>query len=150
MDDFSAKPGVPNAYGLVGAEANSIEPGKRMLSSMSPTFVEDDRGVAILGTPGGSRIITMLLLGLLEYEKGADAGQIVDKPRFHHQYLPDMVMYENKAFTEDTEQELSLRGQKMKKQMSPYGNMQAVVWDKNENKVTAASDKRGIGAATVQ
>ncbi len=156
MDDFSAKPGVPNAYGLVGAEANSIEPGKRMLSSMSPTFVEDDRGVAILGTPGGSRIITMLLLGLLEYEKGANAEQIVDKPRFHHQYLPDMVMYENKVFSEDSEQELSLRGHNMKKQMSPYGggfghygNMQAIVWDKKKNKVTAASDKRGIGASTI-
>jgi len=157
MDDFSAKPGVPNAYGLVGAEANSIEPGKRMLSSMSPTFVENDRGVAILGTPGGSRIITMLLLGLLEYEKGANAEQIVTKPRFHHQYLPDMVMFEDKAFTDDSEQELSLRGHKMKKQMSPYGggfghygNMQAVVWDKEKNNVTAASDKRGIGAATVR
>ncbi len=157
MDDFSAKPGVPNAYGLVGAEANSIEPGKRMLSSMSPTFVEDDRGVAIMGTPGGSRIITMLLVGLLEYEKGANAEQIVAMPRFHHQYLPDMVMFEDKAFTDDTEQELSLRGHKMKKQMSPYGggfghygNMQAVVWDKKNNKVTAASDKRGIGAAVVE
>ena len=156
MDDFSAKPGVPNAYGLVGAEANSIEPGKRMLSSMSPTFVEDERGVAILGTPGGSRIISMLLLGLLEYEKGANAEQIVAEPRFHHQYLPDMVIYENDAFSEDTEQELSLRGHNMKKQMSPYGggfgyygNMQAIVWDKKKNKVTAASDKRGIGESTV-
>jgi gamma-glutamyltranspeptidase/glutathione hydrolase len=157
MDDFSAKPGVPNAYGLVGAEANSIEPGKRMLSSMSPTFVESEKGVAILGTPGGSRIITMLLLGLLEYEKGANASQIVAKPRFHHQYLPDMVMFENNAFTEDTEQDLLLRGHTMKKQMSSYGdgfghygNMQAVVWDKKKNKVTAASDKRGIGEAIVR
>ena len=156
MDDFSAKPGVPNAYGLVGAEANAIEPGKRPLSSMSPTFIEDDRGIAILGTPGGSRIITMLLLGLLEYEKGADAEQMVAKPRFHHQYLPDMVMFEDKAFTEDTEQELSLRGHTMKKQMSPYGggfgsygNMQAIVWDKKKNEITAASDKRGIGSSVV-
>jgi gamma-glutamyltranspeptidase/glutathione hydrolase len=156
MDDFSAKPGVPNAYGLVGAEANSIEPGKRMLSSMSPTFIENERGVAILGTPGGSRIITMLLLGLLEYEKGANAEQIVAKPRFHHQYLPDMVMFEHEAFTEDTEQELSLRGHMMKKQMSPYGggfgsygNMQAIVWDKNKDELTAASDKRGIGFSIV-
>jgi gamma-glutamyltranspeptidase/glutathione hydrolase len=156
MDDFSAKPGVPNAYGLVGAEANAIAPGKRPLSSMSPTFIEDERGVAILGTPGGSRIITMLLLGLLEYEKGANAEQIVATPRFHHQYLPDMVMFENEAFSEDTEQELALRGHTMKKQMSPYGggfgsygNMQAIVWDKNKKKLTAASDKRGIGISTV-
>jgi len=157
MDDFSAKPGVPNAYGLVGAEANAIEPGKRPLSSMSPTFIENDNGVAILGTPGGSRIITMLLLGLLEYEKGANAEQIVDKPRYHHQYLPDMVMFENDALTEDTEQELMLRGHSMKKQMSPYGggfghygNMQAIVWDKKKNQVSASSDKRGIGESRIQ
>ena len=157
MDDFSAKPGVPNAYGLVGAEANAIAPGKRMLSSMSPTFLENDRGVAILGTPGGSRIITMLLMGLLEYEKGANAEQMVKRPRFHHQYLPDIVMYEHGAFSEDTEQELNLRGHVMKKQMSPYGggfghygNMQAVVWDKKKAAVSAASDKRGVGSAMVQ
>lgn len=157
MDDFSAKPGVPNAYGLVGAEANAIEPGKRPLSSMSPTFIEDERGVAILGTPGGSRIITMVLLGALEYAKGGDAQDIVDKPRFHHQYLPDVVMYENDAFDDELEQELSLRGHILKKQMSPYGggfghygNMQAVVWDKSKNQVTAASDRRGIGAAVVE
>lgn len=156
MDDFSAKPGVPNAYGLVGAEANAIEPGKRPLSSMSPTFLENERGVAILGTPGGSRIITMVLLGALEYGKGGDAHDIVNKPRFHHQYLPDIVAYENDAFSEDVEQELSLRGHVLKKQMSPYGggfghygNMQAIVWDKQKNKVTAASDSRGIGAALV-
>lgn len=157
MDDFSAKPGVPNAYGLVGAKANAIEPGKRPLSSMSPTFIENDRGVAILGTPGGSRIITMVLLGALEFLKGGNAQSIVDKPRFHHQYLPDMVMYENDAFDEETEAELSLRGHILKKQMSPYGggfghygNMQAVVWDKSKSAVTAASDSRGIGAAVVK
>jgi gamma-glutamyltranspeptidase/glutathione hydrolase len=157
MDDFSAKPGVANAYGLVGAEANAIEPGKRPLSSMSPTFIETNRGVAILGTPGGSRIITMVLLGALEFAKGGDAHDIVDRPRFHHQYLPDIVMYENDAFDEELEQELSLRGHILKKQMSPYGggfgnygNMQAVVWDKSNNKVTAASDRRGIGAAVVK
>jgi gamma-glutamyltranspeptidase/glutathione hydrolase len=156
MDDFSAKPGVPNAYGLIGAEANAIEPNKRPLSSMSPTFLENDRGVAILGTPGGSRIITMVLLGALQYLQGADAQSIVDLPRFHHQYMPDLVMYENGAFSEDTEQELSLRGHVLKKQMSPYGggfghygNMQTIVWDKQKHKVTAASDRRGIGAASV-
>jgi len=156
MDDFSAKPGVPNAYGLVGAEANAIAPGKRPLSSMSPTFIEDERGIAILGTPGGSRIITMVLLGALEYANGGDAHNIVNIPRYHHQYLPDVVMYENDAFDEDLEQELSLRGHILKKQMSPYGggfghygNMQAVVWDKLKNKVTAASDSRGIGSAVV-
>lgn len=157
MDDFSAKPGVPNAYGLVGAEANAIEPGKRPLSSMSPTFIENDRGIAILGTPGGSRIITMVLLGALDYASGGDAKSITDRPRFHHQYLPDVVMYENEAFGDEVEQELTLRGHVLKKQMSPYGggfghygNMQTIVWDKQKNKVTAASDTRGIGAAVVR
>jgi gamma-glutamyltranspeptidase/glutathione hydrolase len=156
MDDFSAKPGVPNAYGLIGAEANAIEPGKRPLSSMSPTFLEDERGIAILGTPGGSRIITMVLLAALEYAKGADAPSIVSLPRFHHQYMPDMVMFENDAFSEKVEQELTLRGHVLKKQMSPYGggfghygNMQGIVWNQKKNKVTAASDKRGIGSASV-
>jgi gamma-glutamyltranspeptidase/glutathione hydrolase len=156
MDDFSAKPGVPNAYGLVGAEANAIAAGKRPLSSMSPTFIENERGIAILGTPGGSRIITMVLLGALEYANGGDAHNIVNMPRYHHQYLPDVVMYENDAFDEDLEQELTLRGHVLKKQMSPYGggfghygNMQVVVWDKLKNKVTAASDSRGIGSAVV-
>lgn len=156
MDDFSAKPGVPNTYGLVGAEANAIAPGKRPLSSMSPTFLETQRGVAILGTPGGSRIISMVLLAALEYGNGGDARAIVDRPRFHHQYLPDIVMYENDAFDEDLEQELSLRGHILKKLMSPYGggfghygNMQAIVWDQLKNEVTAASDRRGIGSSIV-
>ena len=154
MDDFSAKPGVPNVYGLVGTAANAIAPGKRPLSSMSPTFLENDRGVAILGTPGGSRIISMILLAALKYEQGGEAVDLVELPRFHHQYLPDMIMYEEGAFPEATEQELELRGHILKKQMSPYdggighyGNMQAVVWDKQKNKVTAASDSRGIGLA---
>ncbi len=156
MDDFSAKPGVPNTYGLIGAEANAIEPGKRPLSSMSPTFLEDKRGVAILGTPGGSRIITMVLLGALEYAAGGDAQSMVQLPRFHHQYMPDMVMFEDGAFSKKTEEELTLRGHVLKKQMSPYGggfghygNMQSVVWDKQKNNVSAASDARGIGAATI-
>ncbi len=156
MDDFSAKPGVANAYGLIGAEANAIEPGKRPLSSMSPTFLEDNRGIAIIGTPGGSRIISMVLLAALQYAAGADAQSVVQLPRFHHQYMPDIVMFENDAFSEKTEQELALRGHVLKKQMSPYGggfghygNMQGIVWDKHKNKVTAASDMRGIGAAVV-
>lgn len=157
MDDFSAKPGVPNAYGLVGAEANAIAPGKRPLSSMSPTFLENERGVAMLGTPGGSRIISMVLLGALEFARGGDAQDLVDVPRYHHQYLPDLVMYEAAAFDQNTQQALIQRGHQLKRQSSPYGggrsaygNMQAVVWDKRRNRVTAASDSRGIGAAFVE
>jgi len=147
MDDFSAKPGTPNVYGLVGAEANAIAPGKRPLSSMSPTFLEDQRGVAILGTPGGSRIISMVLLGALEYARGSDAGGLVDLPRYHHQYLPDEVVYEAGAFDDKTRKELEGRGHSLKLNTSGYGNMQAIVWDRQKNEVTAASDRRGIGRA---
>ncbi len=148
MDDFSAKPGVPNVYGLVGGRANAIEPGKRPLSSMSPTFIESKNGVAILGTPGGSRIITMLLLSILESEKTPNPQDWVTLPRFHHQYLPDEIQHEANAFTKDTVDELQLLGHQLK-QVSNYGNMHAVYWDYKTSQVKAASDPRGVGQATV-
>jgi len=149
MDDFSSKPGVPNAYGLVGAEANAIEPGKRMLSSMSPTFLETDEKIAVIGTPGGSRIITMVLLGSLEFYFGADAQDIVNHPRFHHQYLPDTVFHEVDAFDEKTIQKLNAKQHKLKKSDSTWGNMQLVIWDKIARKMSVASDYRGVGSAKV-
>lgn len=147
MDDFSAKPGEPNVYGLVGAEANAIEPGKRPLSSMSPTFIESDQGVAIIGTPGGSRIITMLLLGILDLADGNGPDSWVSLPRFHHQYLPDAVQFEPGAFDENMQQQLRERGHTLRPLESTYGNMQAIYWDKKTGKVTPASDPRGVGAA---
>src|SRR5690606_21611957 len=90
MDDFAAAPGQPNAYGLVGGSANAIAPGKRPLSSMTPTFLEQGDRLAILGTPGGSRIISMVLLASLAFADGADAPAMVALPRYHHQYLPDI------------------------------------------------------------
>jgi gamma-glutamyltranspeptidase/glutathione hydrolase len=149
MDDFSAKPGVPNVYGLVGAEANAIAAGKRMLSSMSPTFVEAEQGVAILGTPGGSRIITMVLHGILGYSEGMDANSIVSLPRYHHQYLPDMLFYEPGAISEEQAGYLQTMGHELKPLQQPYGNMQVVIWDRRANVVTAASDPRGEGQARV-
>ena len=96
MDDFSAKPGVPNAYGLVGNEANAIEPGKRMLSSMSPTIVTRDGAVElVVGTPGGSTIITSVLQQLIRIlDQGQSAAAANAAPRIHHQWLPDKVFYE--------------------------------------------------------
>ena len=149
MDDFSAKPGVPNAYGLVGAEANAIEPGKRPLSSMTPTFVESEDGVAILGTPGGSRIITMLLLGILDLETGNPPQSWVSLPRFHHQYLPDVIQYEPDAFSPAILNALKKKGHQLKPLQSRYGNMQAIYWDYKGNRVQAASDPRGVGQASV-
>ena len=150
MDDFSAKPGVPNAYGLVGAEANAIEPGKRPLSSMSPTFVESDAGVAVLGTPGGSRIITMVLLAILDLDEGHKPQSWVSLPRFHHQFLPDMIQYEPGAFSQPVLEALEAKGHNLKTLDNGYGNMQAVYWDYDNHRVEAASDPRGVGSAQVQ
>jgi len=149
MDDFSAKPGTPNVYGLVGADANSIAPHKRMLSSMSPTIVEGPDRVAIIGTPGGSRIITMVLHGILGVVAGEDAKRIVSKPRFHHQYLPDVVQYEPGAFDKDELRVLKQEGYHFKLIQGGYGNMQVVIWNTKNNKVSAASDPRGEGLAQV-
>lgn len=150
MDDFSAKPGTPNVYGLVGAQANAIAPGKRPLSSMTPTFVEDERGVAVLGTPGGSRIITMVLLGILDYARGGTPQSMVSLPRYHHQYLPDVIQFEEGAFSDNEMRALQAKGHKFEQARGIYGNLQVVVWDRKENKVMAASDPRVIGKAEVK
>lgn len=147
MDDFVIAPGVPNGYGLVGGEANLVEPGKRMLSSMTPTFLEGADRVAILGTPGGSRIITMVLLGLLDLMEGHSAAQVVAAPRFHHQYLPDVVQLEQGAFDASAKELITLRGHELKELDRQYGNMQLVVWDQTEAVVDAAADPRGVGTA---
>lgn len=148
MDDFSAKPGVPNAYGLVGAEANAIAPGKRMLSSMSPTFLETSDRIAVVGTPGGSRIISMVILAALEFYNGANASAMVNLPRIHHQYLPDTVFYEEGALTAPVVEALEAKGHQLK-QGNSWGNMHAVIWNKKKKTIDAASDRRGIGQAVI-
>ncbi len=147
MDDFSIKSGVPNVYGLVGGKANEIVAGKRMLSSMSPTFLEDADHIAILGTPGGSRIISMVLLGILDFVDDKPAKSWVSLPRFHHQYLPDVVQYEQGGLGAETISALAKRGHQFKEMNRRYGNMQAILWDKRTNHVDAASDPRGEGVA---
>ncbi len=151
MDDFAIKPNVPNSYGLVGADANAIAPGKRPLSSMTPTFLENDDVVVVLGTPGGSRIITMVLLATLEFAHGHGGLQDwMNLRRFHHQYLPDTVEYEPGALDETEIQYLRNQDQKLELKADGYGNMQAVAWFKKKNRVEAASDPRGMGAAVVK
>ncbi len=113
MDDFSAKPGVPNAYGLIGNTANAIEPGKRMLSSMSPTIVETPEGELFLvaGSPGGSTIITttaQIIMNVIDF--GMTLEDAVETPRFHHQWLPDMIQFEEAGFSIETIQALEKRG----------------------------------------
>jgi gamma-glutamyltranspeptidase/glutathione hydrolase len=150
MDDFSAKRGVPNVYGLVGENANAIAPGKRPLSSMTPTFLEGSQGMAILGTPGGSRIISMVLLAALDITAGGDAATAVSVRRFHHQYLPDEIQYEPGALTPEVISALQAMGHRLRAITRHYGNMQAVWWNKKTGRVSAASDPRGEGLAELR
>jgi len=149
MDDFVSKPGVPNVYGLVGSTANAIAPGKRMLSSMTPSIVETRDRIAIIGTPGGSRIITMVLLGALDFYENETAEEIVNAGRYHHQYLPDDISYEPGVFDDELVEQLQALGYRTRELGSDYGNMQVVVVNKKTGELDAASDERGIGSATV-
>ena len=149
MDDFSIKPGRPNAFGLVGGTANAIAPNKRSLSSMSPTFVETSKGLMIVGSPGGSYIISMVLLGTLNYLDGMNAADVVKYPHYHHQYLPDEVDYEQGALTEAEIKDLQSKGHTLKVSNRQWGNMQVITWDFATGKVEAASDPRGEGVGLV-
>ena len=149
MDDFSIKSRTPNVYGLIGDKANAIEAGKRPLSSMSPTFLESKDRVAILGTPGGSRIISMVLLATLDFAEGKLPTSWVSLPRYHHQYLPDVVQFEQNGLSFKEQRSLRELGHKLSEKNRRYGNMQAILWDKKANRVYAASDPRGEGEAKV-
>ncbi|MDN5872545.1 MAG: gamma-glutamyltransferase, partial [Nitrococcus sp.] len=138
MDDFAKRPGVANVYGLVGGQANTIESGKRPLSSMTPTFVEGHGRVAILGTPGGSRIITMVLLGILEFTEGKGPKAWVSRPRYHHQYLPDVIQHEPGALA-DVRERLRAMGHELRDVGRRYGDMQAIMWDQASGRLEAAS-----------
>ena len=148
MDDFSIKPGTPNAYRLIGADANAIAPGKRPLSSSTPTFVESDRGVMIVGSPGGSTIIGMSLQATLAFMEGKSAMEIVSAPRIHHQYFPDVIQYEAGALTPEQVKALQERGHTLREGQR-WGNMQVVIWDYATGDVDAASDPRGQGKGFV-
>lgn len=145
MDDFSVQAGVENGYQLIGGQANAIKPGKRMLSSMTPVFVEQGGSYAIIGTPGGSRIISMNLLAILDWLDGKTADAIVAAKRFHHQFHPDEIVYETDAFDSDTLMGLSAIGHALKESSRPYGNMQIITYDHKGHKTMTASDPRGIG-----
>ena len=149
MDDFVSQPGAMNGYGLVGGVANAIAPGKRMLSSMAPTFLDDGNNVAVVGTPGGSRIISMVLLAALDFAKGNGPESWVQVPRFHHQFMPDVIEYEKGAMTADEITGLTAMGHQMKEARYNYGDMHAVQWNKTTHQLTAASDRRGEGRAAV-
>ncbi|MDW3096050.1 MAG: gamma-glutamyltransferase [Gammaproteobacteria bacterium] len=150
MDDFSMAGGVANIWGLVGSDANAIEPGKRMLSSMTPLFARDKERTLIVGTPGGSRIISMLALALIKHQQGANAKEIVSQRRFHHQYLPDEIQFEIDALSEKERSILTSKGHQLKEMSRTYGNMHAITWYQKNNIVEAASDPRGEGLAIVE
>lgn len=150
MDDFSSLPGALNGYGLVGGAANAIAPGKRMLSSMTPTFVETADRIGVLGTPGGSRIISMVLLAVLDFAAEHQPDSWVKLPRFHHQFIPDVLEYEKGALSADELAKLSALGHRLKESSRLYGDMQAVQLNKSTRVMTAASDPRGEGKAAVK
>jgi gamma-glutamyltranspeptidase/glutathione hydrolase len=129
MDDFSIKTGVPNVYGLIGSEANAIAANKRMLSSMTPTIVEQDGKLKmVLGTPGGSTIITSVFQVFLNVvEHGMTMQQAVDALRFHHQWIPDRTTFEDGGFTEPTLKRLREKGYKIDGQKNTIGRMDCIL-----------------------
>ena len=150
MDDFALKPGAPNAFGVTGYDANAVAPGRRPLSSMSPTFMFGPDRIAVLGTKGGSRIITSTMIGILGFDAGMDSPQVVALPRYHHQYLPDTITEEPGALPDDVVAKLQAMGYRVEDYTDPLVLMHAVDWDRRSNAMHAGADPRNpVGEAKV-
>jgi gamma-glutamyltranspeptidase / glutathione hydrolase len=149
MDDFSLNEDVPNTFLLRGGAANAIAPGKRPLSSMTPTFVEDAKGVLVLGTPGGSRIVSQALLAVMDYvhSPAVDLDRIVGMPRYHHQFWPDRLETEPGGFSDAWRNALKARGHDVRDAGRQWGNMQVVFKSHATGLAAAASDPRGADVA---
>jgi gamma-glutamyltranspeptidase / glutathione hydrolase len=144
MDDFSVKPGVPNLYGLTGNEANSIRPQKRMLSSMSPTIIEKNGKLfMVVGTPGGSTIITSVLQTILNvYEFKMSMQEAVNAPRFHHQWLPDEITFEPNAFSLELLENLKKKGYKVNETNKEIIGQVDAILVLPDGKLEGGADKR--------
>ena len=150
MDDFALRPGTPNAFGVMGFAANAPQAGKRMLSSMTPSFMESKDKVIAVGAPGGSRIITQVLLAVLAYDAGLTPQQVAAQPRIHHQWLPDVISAEKGALDADTVAKLQAMGHKVNAGEGTWGNLQTVMWDKRANTLSGGTDPRNeVGQADV-
>lgn len=149
MDDFTIEPGAPNAYGLVQDRANRIEPGKRMLSSMAPTLLAHDGRLAATGTPGGSRIITTVLLAAMAFHRGGTVEDMVTPGRYHHQYRPDVIEYEPGVLAHDVLGQLRTMGHEFEELGRTWGNSQAVIVER-DGAFSAAADPRGVGDAVAR
>ena len=147
MDDFSAKPGEPNAFGLIGGEANKVEPGKRMLSSMSPTIVrKGDRNFLVTGSPGGSRIITTTLQVILNViDHNMNIQSAVSAPRMHHQWLPDAIFIEQ-GFSPDTIRLLEDRGHSVRT-TNAMGAIQSILIGEDGTLSGGADPRRSTSSA---
>ncbi len=148
MDDFASKTGEPNMFGLVGNEANAIEPNKRMLSSMTPTIIlKDGNPFMIVGSPGGGRIITSVfqaIVNVIDFKMSLDSA--IDKPRYHHQWLPEYVQYENGAIDDEVLAKLREKGHEMK-EISDFGRVEGILIDWKNHVYFGHSDRRGYGLA---
>ncbi len=149
MDDFSLKADVPNAFRLRGGAANAVAPRKRPLSSMTPAFVEDEKGILVIGAPGGSRIVSQQLLAILDYvgSTTVDLARIVGAPRYHHQWWPDRVEIELDSFGPEWQSGLEAKGHRLRTVKRKWGNMQAVFKSKANGTVSTANDPRGRDVA---
>lgn len=149
MDDFSAKPGVPNLYGLIGSEANSIQPKKRMLSSMTPTIVvKKGRPFMVVGSPGGGTIITtvfQILVNVIDFKM--DIQEAVDVPRIHHQWLPDTLLFEKRGLPIDVVENLRSLGHNVVEREGTQGRIEAILIDREKGLIHGSSDPRGYGEA---
>jgi gamma-glutamyltranspeptidase/glutathione hydrolase len=149
MDDFSSKPGVPNQFGLLGSEANSIEPGKRMLSSMTPTIVlKENEPYLVVGSPGGSTIMTVVLQVILNcIDFGMSIRDANDAPRIHHQWYPDEIWYEKFGLSNDVMENMQRKGHIFAKKTRTLGLVEGIMIDKKAGIISGATDKRGYGLA---